>query len=106
MPQTKTLSLIEAVVNTAIGFIITMVVSPFVNWICDIKMSIGQASLSTLIFTIISILRGYLIRRFFDGNIAHKIINYRKIKKWRNDPSKPWNYYSNRQTGRNNITEL
>jgi hypothetical protein len=74
MRQTKWGSLFEAVINTLIGFAITMVALPIVNHICGIEMNAGQMSVSTAIFTAISILRGYLIRRFFDGNIAHAIL--------------------------------
>lgn len=79
MNQTKLGSLIEAITNTFIGFLITITLLPLVNWICDIEMTVGQASLSTLLFTIISVIRGYLIRRFFNGNIAASIFN--KIRK-------------------------
>ncbi len=67
MKQSKLESFIEALVNTCIGFAITMCVYPFVNWICGIEMTFGQAGLSTLFFTIISIIRGYVIRRFFNN---------------------------------------
>lgn len=75
MSQSRLSSLTEALINTAIGFIITMTVLPFVNLMCGIHMSVGQASLSTLIFTIVSIVRGYVIRRFFENNIARQILN-------------------------------
>lgn len=67
MNQTRIQSLIEALVNTLVGFLVTMTVYPFINWICGIEMTLGQASLSTLLFTFISILRGYVIRRFFNN---------------------------------------
>lgn len=67
MKQKKFESLIEAIANTFIGFIITMMVYPLVNWICDIHMNVGQATLSTLLFTIISVARSYCIRRFFNN---------------------------------------
>jgi hypothetical protein len=77
MKQSKVESLVEALVNTFIGFMITMIALPLVNYICGIKMNFIQASSSTVIFTIISILRGYIIRRFFNNlyTIKHWIIN-------------------------------
>ncbi len=75
MNQTRLESFIEACVNTAIGFMITITILPFINWVCGIEMSLGQASLSTFLFTIISVIRSYLIRRFFNGNIAASIRN-------------------------------
>jgi hypothetical protein len=67
MNQSKIESLSEAVVNTAVGFGITIVALPAVNWICNIEMSVGQAAWSTTIFTAISVIRGYVIRRFFNN---------------------------------------
>ena len=77
MNQSRLESLVEALVNTVVGFCITMVVLPVVNIICGIEMSIGQASLSTLLFTIVSIVRGYVIRRVFNNlyTIKHWIID-------------------------------
>ena len=77
MNQSRLESLVEALVNTVVGFCITMVVLPVVNYVCGIEMSIGQASLSTLLFTIVSIVRGYVIRRVFNNlyTIKHWIID-------------------------------
>lgn len=67
MNQTKIESLIEAIVNTFIGFLITITFLPIVNRICGIHMTGGQMGLSTLLFTIISVVRGFVIRRFFNN---------------------------------------
>ena len=77
MNQSKIESLVEALVNTAVGFCITMAVLPAVNYICGINMTIGQASLSTILFTIVSIVRGYVIRRVFNNLyvVKHWIID-------------------------------
>jgi hypothetical protein len=72
--QTKLESFIEACINTIIGFTITIVCLPVVNWICDIEMNASQMGLSTFIFTIISVLRGYVIRRFFNNMYRLKYI--------------------------------
>jgi predicted Na+-dependent transporter len=79
MKQSKLESLIEAIVNTAIGFLITIVFLPIVNHICGIKMSSAQMTWSTILFTIISVARGYVIRRFFEGNIAKFLL--RKLRR-------------------------
>ena len=67
MHQTKIESFVEALVNTVIGFSITMAMYPLINWICGIEMSFEQTSLSTILFTILSVLRSYLLRRFFNN---------------------------------------
>ncbi len=78
MNQNKLESLIEACVNTVIGFAITMFFLPIVNYICGIHMTGSQMGISTFIFTIISVARGYFIRRFFNNLQWLK----GKIKKW------------------------
>lgn len=77
MNQTRLQSLVEALVNTFIGFFITMSVLPLINWLLGIQMNLTQASLSTILFTLVSILRGYVVRRFFNNfhSIKSKIIN-------------------------------
>jgi uncharacterized membrane protein len=65
MSQSKRGSLIEAIVNTFIGFLTTLVFSPLFYWIADVKISLPKMGLVTLLFTILSILRNYVIRRWF-----------------------------------------
>jgi uncharacterized membrane protein len=65
-PQSKKGSWIESMVNTFVGLIVTLVCSPVIYWLCDVKMSYPQMGLATLLFTILSILRNYVIRRFFN----------------------------------------
>lgn len=72
--QSRVESLIEAVVNTGIGFLITMSVYPLVNYVCGIEMTLPQATLSTILFTVVSVVRSFLVRRFFNGLDG--------IKKW------------------------
>lgn len=92
MSQSKLGSFIEAITNTAIGFFITMTFLPIINYLCHISMSVGQASLSTFLFTILSVARGYIIRRFFNGNIARSITSKFTRDTLLNDSTKPWNY--------------
>lgn len=81
MSQSKKGSFVEACVNTVIGFILTLLLSHPIYWICEVKISHSQVMGATLLFTIISILRGYIIRRFFENNITGTILKrlaYRK----------------------------
>lgn len=66
MSQSKKKSFLEAVVNTFVGFIITIVFSPLIYWLCDVKISGMQMTGATLLFTALSIARGYVIRRWFN----------------------------------------
>lgn len=66
MSQTKRNSFAEACLNTLIGFLITLIFSPPIYWMCSVEINYGQIGIATLLFTILSIIRGYVIRRFFN----------------------------------------
>lgn len=68
MPQSRIASAIEAVCNVASGFILAMilwrlVVAPYLG----IPVSLNQNIKVTGLFTVVSIVRGYLWRRIFNG---------------------------------------
>ena len=64
--QNKKQSLIESITGTFIGlltsFLIQLIIYPFLK----IPVSIGQNLIITFVFFIVSILRGYLVRRLFN----------------------------------------
>ena len=64
--QSKKSSLIESIVNTFVGLVINIVVSPVIYWITGVTMSVYQISGTAVLFTIVSIVRNYIIRRFFN----------------------------------------
>lgn len=66
MTQTKQKSFIEAVTNTAIGFVISLAATFVVLPLVGVQSSGAQNLLITLCFTVISIARGYLVRRWFN----------------------------------------
>lgn len=66
MSQNKKWSLVEAITNTVVGFIITLLFAPIINWICNIHMTSTQIAGSVTLFTILSIARGYILRRIFN----------------------------------------
>jgi hypothetical protein len=63
--QSRRDSLIEAVVNTFIGFVITCIVSPFLYWIVDVRLNVFQLGTANLLFTLVSVIRNYFVRRYF-----------------------------------------
>lgn len=69
--QTKLSSFIEACINTAIGFVISMVlcivVYPWFGHAFTFNENLGI----TLIFTVVSVIRGYVVRRWFNSRIKH-----------------------------------
>jgi uncharacterized membrane protein len=66
MSQTKKNSLLEAVTNTFIGFLTTLLVSPLIYWICDVSVSLPKMTWITVLFTVVSVIRNYVIRRWFN----------------------------------------
>jgi hypothetical protein len=71
-------SFMEAVTNQAVGFIIAMATYVFIiNPLFDLKSSAAESFWITSIFTAISVIRGYVIRRLFDGKTI-----YAGLKDW------------------------
>ena len=64
--QSKTHSIIESTTNTAVGFIISLLVQMVVYPVMGIKVTISENLIITVVFTIVSILRGYALRRLFN----------------------------------------
>lgn len=64
--QTKTNSLIEAVTNTSVGFIISLAATFVIFPLVGVESTGAKNIVITLFFTIISILRGYIVRRIFN----------------------------------------
>ena len=67
--QTKKQSFIEAVSNTAIGFAISLVASFIIFPIVGIASSGKQNVVVVVFFTAISIIRGYVVRRYFNKKL-------------------------------------
>ena len=68
--QSKKMSLIESLSSTALGFIVSVVLVNVVLPFYGFEVSYTQSVEITLIFTVASVFRGYLVRRFF--NFLHK----------------------------------
>lgn len=64
--QSRFHSLLEACLNTASGFFISLVISRVVYPMYGFHASWGQLTQLTVIFTIVSIVRSYLWRRLFN----------------------------------------
>jgi len=80
MKQTRLESLIEANANTFIGFFVSLVFwSVAIVPIYHFKISMFQNIQITLLFTIISIIRGYTVRRFFNAGL-HKFAHNLALK--------------------------
>lgn len=66
MSQTRMQSAIETVASTAIGFVIAYVASYTVLPMFGHHVTHGQNFWITFIFTVISLIRGWLVRRLFN----------------------------------------
>ena len=64
--QTRKLSLIESLSNAITGFALAMATQYFIFPYFDIYISIESNFKITFIFALVSMIRGYLIRRFFN----------------------------------------
>lgn len=66
MSQTKLQSFLEANISTAIGFGLSWAATPFVLAAFGYTVGTGKAFGITAVYTVISIVRGYFVRRFFN----------------------------------------
>lgn len=73
--QSKKGSFIEAVINTFIGYLVTLAFSPLIYRLAGVKMTAGKLNLVVFLFTILSVIRSYAIRRFFNKIIVRTIHN-------------------------------
>lgn len=64
--QTKRNSLIEAITNTAVGFCISLLATFIIFPIVGVESTGTKNVIITLFFTVISIIRGYVLRRVFN----------------------------------------
>ncbi len=64
--QTKKQSLLESITNIAIGYITALVSQLLLFPLFDIDISFGDNLLMGAYFTIISLVRSYVIRRWFN----------------------------------------
>lgn len=64
--QSKFQSFIEANTNTFVGFFLNLLVSPTIYRVVGMEYTYGQLWIVTGIFTVVSIVRGYIIRRWFN----------------------------------------
>ena len=72
MTQSRKHSILEALLNTFIGLLTTLLAAPLIYWICGITMSYASMTYSTILFTLVSVIRNYIIRRWFN----HKQTKY------------------------------
>ena len=65
MTQSRRLSLIEAVTNVAVGYVLAVITQIVVFPWFGIHPSLGENLALGLVFTVMSLVRGYALRRLF-----------------------------------------
>lgn len=64
--QTKTQSLIESCTNVSIGYAVAVLSQLAIYPLFDVHLSLGDNLIMGLYFTLVSLVRGYFVRRWFD----------------------------------------
>ena len=67
MKQTRTMSLIEAVTNVIVGYALAVITQILVFPAFGLNATLAQNLKLGLVFTVVSIARGYALRRLFEG---------------------------------------
>ena len=77
--QSKLESLSEAIINTFIGFVIAFISQLVFFPIVGIEATLDQNFILTVLFTLVSIIRGYIVRRFFNKkNLNHNLQKFQR----------------------------
>ena len=64
--QTRTQSIIEVTANYTLGFILAWLINRYVLHWMGYRITAGETTGITLIFTVVSIIRSYAVRRLFN----------------------------------------
>ena len=72
--QSKIESLIESIINTSLGFLVALITQILIYPLFDIDVTMGDQALLALIFTAVSLVRGYVVRRYFNTYFKHTVI--------------------------------
>ena len=67
MSQTRTMSMVETITNVAIGLVVSFLSQVVIFKYCDISITLAQNLELTLYFTVVSVIRSYVLRRFFNS---------------------------------------
>jgi low affinity Fe/Cu permease len=76
MGQTKLVSLIEQLLNVASGFVLSVLVWQVVGPLFGYEVTLTANLGITSIFTAVSVVRGYIWRRFFNANLHEAVVRW------------------------------
>jgi putative flippase GtrA len=63
--QTRSMSLVESIANTGAGFLVSLVLQISLFYFMSIETTTSQNLLMSGVFTVASLVRGYVMRRVF-----------------------------------------
>lgn len=66
MRQTRAMSLVESVTNVAVGFGLALAVQLMLFPMLGLSASMGEHLAISAVFTLVSVARGYALRRLFE----------------------------------------
>ena len=67
--QSPVISFVEAVTNVVVGYVVAVVTQIVVLPLFGVRLAIGENLVIGGVFTLISLVRGYALRRFFETRI-------------------------------------
>ena len=67
MKQTRTMSLFETVTNVIVGYTLAVITQMLIFPVFGLHATLAQNLKLGLVFTVVSIARGYALRRLFEG---------------------------------------
>ena len=67
--QSRLASLIESLTNVAIGMVVSFFGQIVVSWWYDLPLNFAQNMQIVLFFTVLSVLRSYFVRRWYERRI-------------------------------------
>ena len=69
--QSRRMALLEAGVNVVVGYGLAVLVQLLIFPVLGLRVSLGEGMIIGLVFTAVSMARGYMLRRLFERIRAH-----------------------------------
>jgi hypothetical protein len=67
MSQSRLMSFVEAITNVLVGYLVALATQLLVFPLFGVRLSLSENLLIGLVFTVVSIIRSYALRRVFNG---------------------------------------
>lgn len=74
MAQSRRASLTEAVANSLVGFTISVVVNQYLMPLFGFSVTVTQSVIIVAVYTVVSILRSYILRRVFNALSQRSVV--------------------------------